>query len=100
MKPLIFATMIAATFAGHAQTQVDGYFRQDGTYVAPHVRSAPDSSRINNYNAQNSIYGSNPYTGERGSQRDELSQQPAYNQPRQQPQRTCTTDLYGRRVCY
>ena len=99
MKTLTIACLMLASFAAHAQTRVDGYFRKDGTYVAPHVRSAPDSSRINNYNAQNSIYDSNPYTGERGSQRDELSPQPAYNRPRE-PQRTCSTDLYGRRVCY
>ena len=28
---------------------VRGYTRRDGTYVAPHVRSAPDSTRTNNY---------------------------------------------------
>ena len=28
---------------------VDGYIRSDGTYVSPHVRSAPDSSKWNNY---------------------------------------------------
>jgi len=28
---------------------VNGYTRSDGTYVRPHVRSAPDSSRANNY---------------------------------------------------
>ena len=82
MKRLIFAAMLAATCAAHAQTYVPGYVKRDGTYVQPHYRSAPDTSRMNNYGAQNSIYGANPYTGEKGSQRDELSQQPAYNQPK------------------
>ncbi len=28
---------------------VRGYYRKDGTYVRPHIRSAPDSDRSNNY---------------------------------------------------
>jgi hypothetical protein len=32
-----------------AQTRVEGYFRKDGTYVQPHVRTAPDSNPYNNY---------------------------------------------------
>ena len=44
--------------------QVDGYFRKDGTYVPPHYRSNPDSSRSNNWSSQGNV---NPYTGERGT---------------------------------
>ena len=28
---------------------VKGYYRSDGTYVRPHIRSSPDSSKSNNY---------------------------------------------------
>lgn len=28
---------------------VKGYYRKDGTYVRPHVRSSPDSYKWNNY---------------------------------------------------
>ena len=28
---------------------VKGYYRKDGTYVRPHVRSSPDSHKWNNY---------------------------------------------------
>lgn len=28
---------------------VQGYYRKDGTYVAPHTRSAPDGNPYNNY---------------------------------------------------
>jgi hypothetical protein len=28
---------------------VDGYYRKNGTYVPPHIRSSPDSSTANNY---------------------------------------------------
>lgn len=30
-------------------SHVRGYYRKDGTYVRPYVRSAPDSDRSNNY---------------------------------------------------
>jgi hypothetical protein len=30
-------------------SRVRGYYQKDGTYVRPHVRSAPDSDRSNNY---------------------------------------------------
>lgn len=29
---------------------VRGYFRKDGTYVSPHVRSSPNSTTLDNYN--------------------------------------------------
>ncbi len=32
---------------------IDGYYRKDGTYVSPHIRSSPDSSRSNNYGPSN-----------------------------------------------
>lgn len=28
---------------------VDGYYRSNGTYVRPHVRSSPNSTRMDNY---------------------------------------------------
>ena len=32
-----------------AQVQVSGYYKSNGTYVKPHLRTAPDSSPYNNY---------------------------------------------------
>lgn len=72
----IFAA-IAVTFAssaGMAQQRVDGYVKQDGTYVAPHFRSAPDNSRSNNWTSQGNV---NPYTGQTGT-RDPYAPQPTY----------------------
>jgi len=44
-----------------ADTYVNGYTRKDGTYVRPHVRSSPDSSRANNYGpSENSWQLMNP----------------------------------------
>lgn len=41
-----------------------GYMRRDGTYVAPHYRTAPDANRYNNWSSQPNV---NPYTGQRGT---------------------------------
>lgn len=50
--------------AASAQVYVDGYTRQDGTYVQPHYRSAPDGNPYNNYSTQGNT---NPYTGQQGT---------------------------------
>jgi hypothetical protein len=47
-------------------TNVKGYVKKDGTYVAPHKRSAPDKNFNNNWSTKGN---SNPYTGKPGSQR-------------------------------
>lgn len=72
MKKLLLASCLAALSLSAAAGQVDGYFRSDGSYVAPYQRSAPDNQRWNNYGSQTNG----------GSQRDEFSSPPAYNQPR------------------
>ncbi|MBA3031035.1 MAG: hypothetical protein FP814_04325 [Desulfobacterium sp.] len=38
-----------ANIAIAKDVHVDGYYRKDGTYVSPHIRSSPDSSKANNY---------------------------------------------------
>jgi len=47
-----------------AQVSVRGYVRRDGTYVAPHMRSSPDSYKFNNYSTKGNV---NPYTGAVGT---------------------------------
>lgn len=64
---LILAAVAVILFASTAiarDTAVRGYTRSDGTYVAPHYRSAPNSSRMDNYSTQGNI---NPYTGNAGT---------------------------------
>lgn len=57
---LLFAQALPTNAAVH----VRGYFRSNGTYVAPHYRSNPDGIFSNNY----STYGNvNPYTGKEGT---------------------------------
>lgn len=47
-----------------AQVYVKGYTKKDGTYVAPHYRSTPNSSKLDNYSTKGNI---NPYTGKVGT---------------------------------
>ena len=48
---------------------VNGYTRRDGTYVQPHMRSAPDSSFNNNWSTSPNV---NPYTGQQGTRQPKL----------------------------
>jgi hypothetical protein len=43
---------------------VKGYFKSNGTYVAPYVRTAPNSSRLDNWSTVGNV---NPYTGKEGT---------------------------------
>jgi opacity protein-like surface antigen len=69
-KAIVILAVVAALTATTAIADeiVNGYMRQDGTYVQPHFRSSPNSTKIDNYSSQGNT---NPYTGERGSQRNE-----------------------------
>ena len=46
-----------------AATRVRSYYRSSGTYVAPHYRSSPNSSRYDNWSTKGNY---NPYTGKKG----------------------------------
>lgn len=72
----MFIAALASTSV-MADTYVNGYTRSNGTYVAPHMRSEPNSVRYDNYSSQGNT---NPYTGSTGYQRNEYSTPPAYNQ--------------------
>ncbi|HBF07295.1 MAG TPA: hypothetical protein DDW29_03520 [Gammaproteobacteria bacterium] len=43
---------------------VDGYTRENGTYVEPHYRSEPNNTDRDNWSTKGNV---NPYTGERGT---------------------------------
>lgn len=51
---------VCITSVCFAQVYVKGYFRKDGTYVAPHYRTSPDSTVTNNYSYPGNY---NPNTG-------------------------------------
>lgn len=48
------------TYFSFGQVSVSGYYRSNGTYVQPHMRSSPDASPYNNYSYPGNT---NPYTG-------------------------------------
>ena len=56
--------ILAPVAAWTGETPVDGYYRKDGTYVAPHWRSTPDSSYNNNWTTWPNV---NPHTGQQGT---------------------------------
>lgn len=58
-----FVALIATT-AASAQVYVHGYTTRNGTYVAPHYRSSPDNSVLNNWSTRGNV---NPYTGQVGT---------------------------------
>jgi len=80
MKTIIAVALFAMSFAATAASTVyvDPYVRKDGTYVPPHVRTAPNSSRQDNWSSQGNT---NPYTGERGTV-NPYAPPPVYTPPR------------------
>lgn len=50
----------------YADVAVKGYYRKDGTYVRPHMRSDPDGNFNNNWSSYGNV---NPYTGEIGTKK-------------------------------
>ena len=63
MKYLIFSFLFVSNL-GFADTHVNGYYRKDGTYVQPYVRSTSDGNAYNNFSTKGNI---NPYTGKEGT---------------------------------
>lgn len=73
----VVALALVLTLAtASAQVFVDGYFRRDGTYVAPHWRSEPDGNPYNNWSTKGNV---NPYTGDMGTRN--VYPQPSYTPP-------------------
>ena len=46
-------TMGSLSSTASASVFVNGYFKSNGTYVAPYFRSSPDGYSFNNYSAFN-----------------------------------------------
>jgi hypothetical protein len=79
MKKFVLLLAIAVgSSAALADEFVSGYLRSDGTYVAPHFRSSPNSYRFDNYSSQGNT---NPYTGQQGYEPHEFSSPPVYTSP-------------------
>ena len=74
LKLIMLSTALLSTNS-MADTYVDGYFKADGTYVMPYVRSDSNSTNWDNYSTQGN---SNPYTGSEGNRARDYSPE-AYN---------------------
>ena len=76
---IALAVCLAVSTPALAQSShyVSGYVTRNGTYVAPHYQTNPDSTKLNNWSTQGNT---NPYTGKAGTV-DPYSQQPTYSQP-------------------
>lgn len=63
-------------FPVQAETDVyvKGYFKKNGTYVAPHFRSDPNRTKLDNWSTKGTI---NPYTGKRGTKKVYESKAPS-----------------------
>lgn len=75
MKKLsIIAVLLVAVFClsstAEAVVNVKGYYRKDGTYVAPHVRSNPNGLKSDNYGYTPSQGKYNDTYGTRGTEWD------------------------------
>lgn len=66
VSALALLELSSAAFAD--DVYVRGYTRKDGTYVAPHHRSAPDGDTSNNWSTRGNV---NPYTGQPGTRSPE-----------------------------
>ena len=71
MKTFIIVTLTIVMLLGmvatsYADVHVNGHFRSNGTYVAPHYRSDPDGNFNNNWSTYPNV---NPHTGKRGTRR-------------------------------
>jgi len=61
---LILISLATAISSDAKDHRVKGYVKDDGTYVAPHRQTDPDSNQMNNYSSGGNI---NPYTGKNGT---------------------------------
>lgn len=78
-----------------AQTHVRGYYKSDGTYVAPHYRSNPNSTVRDNYSYKGNV---NPYTGKTGTNYYRHSRSSQYYHPRSRythPRKRSSNSLYS-----
>ena len=66
LPKLLLFIVCALCFAqsAKADTYVNGYYRKNGTYVAPHYRSDANGTKRDNWSTAGNV---NPYTGQAGT---------------------------------
>ena len=75
MKTTLALIAMIAVVPAYASEYVDGYFKSDGTYVPPHFRSSPNSTKLDNYSTRGNA---NPYTGKEGTKNPYSYPSPSY----------------------
>ena len=70
LKFFLFPIFLLLSFNSNSAVHVKGYFKKNGTYVAPHYRSDPDKNIYNNWSSKGNI---NPYTGKEGTKKPIIS---------------------------
>jgi len=61
---VVLLAILAVASTCFADVYVHGYTKSNGTYVAPHHRSSPNSTKSDNWSTSGNT---NPYTGSQGS---------------------------------
>lgn len=64
MKRTAILICVAVLTAPVLAKTTRGYIKKDGTYVAPHQRSAPNGTQRDNWGSKGNV---NPYTGKEGT---------------------------------
>ncbi len=67
LVPILLITLMVPAYFADAYVSVKGYYRSDGTYVRPHVRSNPNGLKYDNYSWTPSQGLYNDTYGTRGS---------------------------------
>jgi len=75
-----------SSYSSHSTEHVSGYVRKNGTYVAPYYRTAPNSTKLDNWSTKGNV---NPYTGKPGTRNvEDPIYSPGYMPPGAKPQDT------------
>lgn len=61
---LIILTTFFGSISFAKDVYVKGYTKKDGTYIQPHYRTSPNSTKADNYSTKGNY---NPYTGKEGN---------------------------------
>ena len=78
MKTALVVLAVLFSTNAFADKYVRGYVKKDGTYVQPHMKSSPNQFQFDNYSSSGNT---NPYTGQKGYDRNEFSSPPDFNEP-------------------
>ena len=80
---IIATALVCAAVATPALAQgshmVRGHYRKDGTYVAPHMQTNQNKTRLDNWSTRGNV---NPYTGKVGTKDPYSSPSDVYSRPR------------------